>query len=250
MDNFKKSVKRYLLLARDFFKERGAYVAALIALVGIGIAAAVAFAPDAQGGGSVADAALPTPTTPPVSAVGSSNDERLSGVSLPTPSPSPTPTELPDFTPAPRTPTPTPDFREFLSSPVDGKILWGFAVNELVYSQTLKQWMTHCGVDVSAKKGDEVRCILGGTVERVYSDDAMGVTVEIAHTGKLKSVYSNLCETPPVKEGQKLNQRDVIGYIGATAISECELPSHLHFEILKNGEAIDPETMVIFEKNL
>ncbi len=249
MDKLKDGAKRILSLARDFIKERGAYVAALIALVGIGIAAAVAFAPDAQEGDPV-KAAPPTPTAPPISAVGSSKDERLNNIALVTPSPSPTPTQMPDFTPAPRAPTPTPDFRELLSPPVDGKLIWGFAVNELVYSQTLKQWMTHCGVDVSAKKGDEVRSILGGTVERVYSDDSMGVTVEITHTGKLKSVYSNLLEAPPVKEGQKVNQRDVIGYIGGTAISECELPSHLHFEIFKAGEAIDPETMVIFEKAL
>lgn len=249
MNNFKNSVKHACTLVRDFFRERGAYVAALIALIGIGIAAAVAFSPDANEQ-DITNAALPTPTVPPVSAVGASKDERLYDVHLPTPSPSPSPTQMPDFTPAPNTPTPTPDFRELLCSPVDGRVIWGFAVNELVYSQTLKQWMTHCGVDISAKKGDEVHCILGGTVARVYTDDAMGVTVEVTHTGKLTSVYSNLSQTPPVKEGQKLNQRDIVGYVGDTAISECELQTHLHFEIFKDGVAIDPETMVMFEKNL
>ena len=131
------------------------------------------------------------------------------------------------------------------SPPVRGEIIWGYAVDSLLYSRTLDQWMTHRGIDISAPKGTEVRCPWAGTVEEVYEDDALGYTVKMAHSGGICSYYSNLRSDCPVKEGALLNAGAVIGYVGDTAISECSDPSHLHFEVTKDGEPVDPEEYVI-----
>ena len=120
-----------------------------------------------------------------------------------------------------------------------------FAADELVYSATLRQWMTHSGIDIAASKGTEVYAVWGGTVDAVYEDDALGVTVEISHSDGLRTTYANLAAEPPVKEGQRVNANAPIGQIGATALAECADPSHLHFEIHKDGKAVDPLDYVL-----
>ena len=47
-------------------------------------------------------------------------------------------------------PTPKPTAVQKLSPPVRGEVIWGFAVNELIYSRTLDQWTTHTGVGQSS----------------------------------------------------------------------------------------------------
>ena len=95
--------------------------------------------------------------------------------------------------------------------------------------------MTHPGVDIECSKGSEVRAIADGTIENVYVDDRLGVTIVISHANGMASVYSNLKSEPPVN-------------IGDTAISECAERSHLHFEIRVNGSPVDPESIITFIK--
>ena len=163
------------------------------------------------------------------------------------PAGSPNPTHIPDFTPVPNvTLTPEPESR--YQPPVDGNIIRIFAVNSLIYSETLNQWMTHSGVDIAGSKGSEVRSIAEGTVENVYNDDMLGMTVVISHANGCVSIYSNLDENVDVGIGDTVRSRQVIGRIGATAISECLERSHLHFELHINGEPVNPEGLILFNK--
>lgn len=156
-------------------------------------------------------------------------------------------TPIPDFTPSPdKTQTQT----ELLSAPVDGEIIWAYAMNELIYSQTLDQWTTHCGVDIACKEGDNVRAVADGTVEKVYNDDAYGLTVVIRHKNGHKSVYSNLAEgKKTVTEGKDVKASDVIGISGNTAQLECADKSHIHFEYHVDDKPVNPEKYVRFKKN-
>ena len=163
------------------------------------------------------------------------------------PAGSPNPTHIPDFTPVPNvTLTPEPESR--YQPPVDGSIIRIFAINSLIYSETLNQWMTHSGVDIAGSKGSEVRSIAEGTVENVYNDDMLGMTVVISHANGCVSMYSNLDEDVDVSIGDTVRSRQVIGRIGATAISECLERSHLHFELHINGEPVNPEGLILFNK--
>ena len=163
------------------------------------------------------------------------------------PAGSPNPTHIPDFTPVPNvTLTPEPESR--YQPPVDGSIIRIFAINSLIYSATLNQWITHSGVDIAGSKGSEVRSIAEGTVENVYNDDMLGMTVVISHANGCVSIYSNLDENVDVGIGDTVRSRQVIGRIGATAISECLEKSHLHFELHINGEPVNPEGLILFNK--
>lgn len=242
MQKFRQAFTTFTGKAAAFFRAKGYYIALSACIAVLCVAAAVAFSVPQE-------ETAPDATDAPVAY---SNDERLNEAartpvpSTPAPSPTPSPTPMPDFTQAP-TATKAPA-RTKASAPVSGEIIWGFAVDSLLYSRTLNQWMTHAGVDVASPKGTEVHAVFAGTVQAVYTDDALGVTVEVESRDGMLAVYANLAEEPPVREGARLNAGDLVGTIGDTAISECGDKSHLHFELYLDGKAVDPAEYILFEK--
>ncbi len=101
-------------------------------------------------------------------------------------------------------------------------------------------WRTHSGMDISASLGTEVLSVATGTVESVEDDVLMGTTVIISHADGIKSVYANLAATPTVEAGDAVTTGAVIGAVGNTAVVESAKASHLHFEMLQDGESVDP----------
>ncbi len=124
--------------------------------------------------------------------------------------------------------------------PLAGQIENGYSMDALVYNRTMRDWRTHDGLDISAELGAQVKAIADGTVEKVYNDDAMGTTVVLAHSGGLRSIYSNLAESPTVKEGEAVACGSVIGSVGTTALCETGEVHHLHLAMSLNGNSVDP----------
>ena len=110
----------------------------------------------------------------------------------------------------------------------------------LAYDETMGDWRTHHGLDISAQLGTEVCSISTGTVEAVYDDDLMGTTVVIDHGGGIKSIYSNLAAKPTVVVGDTVKPGTVIGAVGETALAESGRPPHLHLEMSKGDYIVDP----------
>ncbi|WP_162523503.1 M23 family metallopeptidase [Calorimonas adulescens] len=128
--------------------------------------------------------------------------------------------------------------------PVDGIAGNGFAVDSMVYSETLKQWTTHNGMDIKSEFGNDVVAVEDGTVKRVYTDGKLGVTVELDLGDGITVRYSNLDNSVDVEEGQNVKAGDVIGRIGNTALFEIADGDHLHFEVLKDGKNVNPADYV------
>lgn len=124
--------------------------------------------------------------------------------------------------------------------PVKGEVERGFTVETLAYDVTMQDWRTHGAVDVLAPKGELVRAAAGGEVESVTDDELYGTTVVIKHSGGIRTQYSNLAQTPPVKVGDKLKAGDIIGSVGATALAETGQQSHLHFAMTKDKVPVNP----------
>lgn len=125
-------------------------------------------------------------------------------------------------------------------APVEGPVLLKYSMTSLIYSKTLDQYMTHPGVDISAKKSTEVKAIADGTVSKVYNDDRYGTTVCVIHDNGLASIYSNLNKHGLAETGDEVKQGDTIGSIGDTALFESLEETHLHFEMTKDGNCTDP----------
>lgn len=124
--------------------------------------------------------------------------------------------------------------------PVEGEIQKEFAKDTLVYSETLKEWVTHTGIDIKADKTTVVKAAEEGIVKSIKNDPRFGITVVIEHSMGYKTVYSNLLTAEFVKEGEKVSKQQTIGTVGNTATFEIADDYHLHFEILKNEESVDP----------
>lgn len=125
--------------------------------------------------------------------------------------------------------------------PVEGEVIREYAKDKLVYSNTLGEWITHDGIDIKADKTTVVKAAAEGTVKSIKNDPRYGLTVVIEHTNGFTSVYSNLLTAEFVVEGEKVKQGQTIGTVGTTATFEISDEPHLHFEIKKDGESLDPE---------
>lgn len=124
--------------------------------------------------------------------------------------------------------------------PVMGRVIKGFAADRLVYSETLKHWETHEGLDIKGEIGAAVKASLAGTVEKVCDDLRLGQTVVLDHGNGYKTLYGNLNPKVLVKEGAAVKKGDVIGSIGDTAGFESADPPHLHFEVYYGETRVDP----------
>ena len=128
--------------------------------------------------------------------------------------------------------------------PVEGEILREYAKDNLVYSATLDEWITHNGIDIAADKTTVVKASEAGTVKSIKNDPRYGLTIVIEHVNGFSSVYSNLLTAEFVEEGETVEKGQTIGTVGNTATFEIADESHLHFEILKDSEYVDPELYV------
>lgn len=124
--------------------------------------------------------------------------------------------------------------------PVEGEIICEFAKDNLIYSETLKEWITHTAIDIKADKTSVIKSAAAGTVKSIVNDPRYGLTVVIEHDDGYETVYSNLLTAEFVVEGEEIEQGQTIGTAGNTAAFESNMESHLHFELLKDGEYLDP----------
>lgn len=130
--------------------------------------------------------------------------------------------------------------------PIEGEILKEYAKESLVYSETLKEWTTHLGVDIKAERATVVKASAEGTVKNIKNDPRYGLTIIIEHSNGFETRYANLLTTEFVSEGEKVKAGQTIGTVGDSAIYEIVDESHLHFELLKNSESLNPAQYINF----
>jgi len=128
-----------------------------------------------------------------------------------------------------------------MTIPLAGEIKVKFAMDKLVYNNTLKEWRTHSGIDIEAQKGAEVKSAAAGTIKDIKNDPRYGPTIIIEHESGVLTLYSGIETTSLVKVGQKVVQGEVIGILDKTIFIENAEPVHLHFEVQSAGKAQDPE---------
>lgn len=125
--------------------------------------------------------------------------------------------------------------------PVEGEVSREYNVEALSYDVTMADWRTHDGMDVSADIGAPVHAAADGTVAEVRNDELYGTTVTIDHGAGMKSVYSNLGDTPTVSVGDAVKAGDTIGAVGSSAICEVSQEPHVHVAIYKDGNSVNPQ---------
>ena len=128
--------------------------------------------------------------------------------------------------------------------PVEGEVVREYAKDNLIYSETLKEWVTHMGIDIKADKTTVVKAAEEGTIKSIKNDPRYGLTIVIEHENGFQTVYSNLLTSEFVVENEKVEKGQSIGTVGNTAPFEIADEEHLHFEIVKDGLQVDPNIYI------
>ena len=128
--------------------------------------------------------------------------------------------------------------------PVEGDVVREYARDNLVYSNTLEEWVTHLGIDIKAEKTTIVKAAEAGKIKSIKNDPRYGLTIVIEHSNNMQTVYSNLLTSEFVVEGENVEKGQSIGTVGNTAVFEIVDEPHLHFEILKDSIQVDPSIYI------
>jgi murein DD-endopeptidase MepM/ murein hydrolase activator NlpD len=127
--------------------------------------------------------------------------------------------------------------RAFLLAPLEfRRISSRFNLNR--FHPILNVARPHIGVDYAAASGTPVMATGDGTVIRRGVNGGYGNTVEIRHTGGFMTRYAHLSGfASGVSANGRVTQGQVIGYVGMTGLATGP---HLHYEMHRDGRAIDP----------
>jgi len=113
-------------------------------------------------------------------------------------------------------------------------------VEDFAVSQRAKEG--HLAVDLAAADGAPVRATADGVVEQRGEDRQYGRFLLLKHGQGYESYYGHLKDWN-VDKGDSVRAGATIGWVGTTGISTAP---HLHFEIRKDGQRIDPTKVLKF----
>jgi murein DD-endopeptidase MepM/ murein hydrolase activator NlpD len=117
----------------------------------------------------------------------------------------------------------------------------GFGMRKDPIDSTMKM---HKGIDIAAPTGTKVYAAGSGKVLKITSsDDGYGNCIVIEHGYGFVSRYAHLSGFK-IKEGDEVKKGDLIGLVGSTGRSTGP---HLHYEIEKDGEKINPKKYIKFD---
>jgi murein DD-endopeptidase MepM/ murein hydrolase activator NlpD len=98
----------------------------------------------------------------------------------------------------------------------------------------------HPGLDIAVPNDTYIRASGAGTIRRAGVDEVYGRYILIDHGGGLETMYGHASRVF-VEPGERVERNEVIGLSGSTGRSTAP---HLHFEIRKDGQAVDPLAFV------
>lgn len=122
--------------------------------------------------------------------------------------------------------------------PAKGWLSSGFAYRIDPFTKK-RAW--HPGIDLSCSHGTPVFVPANGVVVSKGYRGGLGNLLEISHGNGILTRYGHLWKFN-VAKGQRVQRGDLIGYVGTTGRSTGP---HLHFELHKNGKAVDPLKYII-----
>jgi murein DD-endopeptidase MepM/ murein hydrolase activator NlpD len=106
----------------------------------------------------------------------------------------------------------------------------------------------HKGVDFAASTGTPIFAAGDGVIVRIGKQRGYGNYVQIKHNSKYATAYAHMSRFGKgMKKGRKVQQGDVIGYVGSTGMATGP---HLHYEVLVDGAQINPTSVKLAGRKL
>ena len=125
-----------------------------------------------------------------------------------------------------------------LIKPLEGEITSRYGIRNPKIETVPKY---HTGIDIARVTGTTIIASMEGTVEKVSSEGDYGNHVKITN-GEVSTLYAH-CSKIYVTEGEYVSQGEQIAEVGATG---NVTGPHLHFEIRRNNQYVDPDLIVEF----
>ena len=128
----------------------------------------------------------------------------------------------------------------FLKSPIKfGRITSRF--NRKRFHPILQVNRPHLGIDYGAPVGTPIMAVGDGTVEFASWSGGGGRVLKIRHNSTFTTAYKHLSRfSKGISVGKKIHQGDIVAFSGSSGLSTGP---HLHFEFLKNGSFVDPQSL-------
>jgi murein DD-endopeptidase MepM/ murein hydrolase activator NlpD len=104
----------------------------------------------------------------------------------------------------------------------------------------------HAGVDFSASTGTPIYAVTDGSVAFAGRHGGHGNFVQLRHSGGIGTGYAHMSSIA-VYAGQRVRRGQVIGYVGSTGLSTGP---HLHYEVYRNGQTVNPMSVKFEETSL
>ncbi len=126
--------------------------------------------------------------------------------------------------------------------PVKGVLSKGHDSDIQVYSNTMKDYRVHLGLDIVTEGDAPVYAAADGKISKIWNDVLMGYCMAIKHSGDCYTIYKNLSDTLPegISEGASVRSGQLIGSVGESAMIEVGEEPHLHFEMTVADLSVDP----------
>jgi murein DD-endopeptidase MepM/ murein hydrolase activator NlpD len=104
----------------------------------------------------------------------------------------------------------------------------------------MRRMVFHRGIDYGAASGTPIYAAQLGTVVAIGLQDHAGIYVRLRHSGRIETLYAHLARLMPgLRRNAVLRAGDILGFVGASGFATGP---HLHYEVLVNGQPIDPAT--------
>ncbi len=128
--------------------------------------------------------------------------------------------------------------------PVSNTVQKPFSAEAPQYSETMKHWRLHLGVDFAGEAEQEVKALARGTVIEIEKDPLWGDVLVIDHSVGVLSRYCGVKAT--VKKGDEVEVAQVIGTLSEVPCEAAQAP-HLHLEMTIDGTPVDPVEAIALE---
>jgi len=142
-----------------------------------------------------------------------------------------------------------PTVLTFIMPVENGKVTKEYTQDTVVFNQTLGVYSAHLAVDISGVEGAKVFCAYDGVIESIETSYLLGTVITIDHGNNLKTKYSSLDVSEDISVGQTVNKGEELGVISTANRQEYKDGAHLHFEVLKNNEKVNPMDYIMTEDN-
>jgi len=119
--------------------------------------------------------------------------------------------------------------------PVSGQVLQDYAMEQLAYNETTRDWRTHDGVDLAADSGTDIYAFADGQVFATGESSSLGQYIILCHEGDYTTLYAHCrCIT---KTGGRVKMGEKIAEVGQTGMATGP---HLHFQLQQGERYLNP----------